>query len=107
MEVAEPGNCSDFLDFKLKWEDGIKSGGCSLHSKPTNSFAYELPTISYPRKIINNIPHGIALRLRRICGSDEKLKDRSKKYKNYLKARDYHPELVDKQFQKSWKDVET
>ena len=25
MEVAEPGNCSDFLDFKLKWEDGKKA----------------------------------------------------------------------------------
>ena len=22
MEVAEPGNCLEFLDLKLKWEDG-------------------------------------------------------------------------------------
>ena len=50
---------------------------------------------------INNIPHGIALRLRRICDSDGKFKHRSEEYKNYyLTARDYHPELVDKQSQK-------
>ena len=32
--------------------------------------------------------------------SDEKFKHRSEEYKNYLIARDYHPGLVDKQFQK-------
>ena len=43
-----------------------------VHSKPTNSCKYVLPTTCYPRKGINNISHGIALRLRRICDSDEK-----------------------------------
>ena len=56
--------------------------------------------LRYPRKSIINIPHSIALQLRRICDSDEKLKHRSKEYTNYLIARDYHPGLVDKQFQK-------
>ena len=37
----------------------------------------------------------IALRLRRICDSDEIFKHRSEEYKNYLIARDYHPGLVD------------
>ena len=41
-------------------------------SKLTNSFKYVLPTTFYPRKSINNIPHGIALRLRQILDSDEK-----------------------------------
>ena len=57
-----------------------------VHS--TNSFTYVLPTTCYPRKSINNIPHGIALRLRRNCDSDEKVKHQSEKYKNYLIARD-------------------
>ena len=48
----------------------------------------------------NYIPHSIALRLRLICDADEKFKHRSEEYKNYLIARDYHPGLVDKQFQK-------
>ena len=65
-----------------------------------NSFTYVLPTTCYPRKSMNNIPHGIALRLRRNCDSDEKVKHQSEKYKNYLIARDFHPGLVDKQIQK-------
>ena len=98
MEVAEPGNYLEFLDLKLKWEN-VKIT-VDVHSNPTNSFTYVLPTTCYPRKSINNIPHGIALRLRRICDSDEKLKHWSEKYKNYLIARDYHPGLVDKRFRK-------
>ena len=70
-----------------------------IHSELTNSFTHVLPTTCYPRKSINNIPHRIALRIRQICGSDEKLKHWSEESKNYLLARDYHPGLVDKQFQ--------
>ena len=65
-----------------------------------NLLIVALPTTCYPRKSINNIPRGIALRLRRICDSDEKFKHQSEEYKNYLIARDYHPGLVYKQFQK-------
>ena len=71
-----------------------------VHSKSTNSFTYVLPTICDPRKSINNIPHGTAVRLRRICDSDEKFTHWSEESKNYLIARDYHPGLVDMQFQK-------
>ena len=71
-----------------------------VHSKPTNSFTYVLPTTCYPMKGINNIPHGIALRIEPICDSDEKFKNWSEEYKNYLIARNYHPGLVGKQFQK-------
>ena len=98
MEVAEPGNYLEFLELKLKWKNGKIT--VDVHSKPTNRLPYVLPTTRYPRKSINNNPHGIALRLRRICDSDEKFKHRSEEYKNYLIARDYHPGLVDKQFQK-------
>ena len=72
MEVAEPGSYLEFLDLKLKSENGKITA--DVYSKPTNSFTYVLPTTCYPRKSINNIPHGIALRLRRICDSDEKFK---------------------------------
>ena len=98
MEFAEPGNHSEFLDLKLKWKNGKIMVG--FHSKSNNHFMYTLPTICYPRKGINKIPHGIALRLRRICNSDEKFKHRSEEYNNYLIARDYHLGLVEKQFRK-------
>ena len=80
MEVAKLGNYLEFLELKSKWENGKIT--VDVHSKPTNSFMYVLPTTSYPRKSINNNPHVIALQLRRICDSDEKFKHRSEEYKN-------------------------
>ena len=98
MEVAEPGNYFEFLDLKLKWEnDKIM---VDVHSKPTNSFTYVLLTTYYPRKSINNIPYSAALRLRRICDSDEKFKHRSEEYKNSLIGRDYHSRLETKNSRK-------
>ena len=38
------------------------------------------------------------MRLKRICNSDEKFTVCSNKYKNYLIARDYKPEVVEKHF---------
>ena len=57
-----------------------------------------LPTSCYPRKSLNNIPGGIALRLRRICDTDEKFNSRSIEYKNYLTTRYYKPSIVNKHF---------
>ena len=54
----------------------------------------------HPRKSINNIPYGIAVRCRQICDSDEKVEHQSEGYKNCLVARDYHPGLLEKQFHK-------
>lgn len=57
-----------------------------------------LLSTSLPQKSTKNIPRGIALRLRRICDSDDNFSKRSKEYQNYLIAREYNPELVKKQF---------
>ena len=57
-----------------------------------------LPTSCYPRKSLNNLPRGIALRLRRICDTDEKFDSRSIEYKNYLIVRDCKPSIVNKHF---------
>ena len=57
-----------------------------------------LPTNGYPRKSLNNIPHGIALLLRRIWDTNEKFDSRSIEYKNYLIARDYKPSIGNKYF---------
>ena len=96
--VTEPVNCLELLDLKLKCENGKIT--VDVYSKPANCFTYVLPTTCYRTKSINNIPHSIVLRLRRICNSDEKFKHRSEEYKRYLIAIDYHPGLVEKQFQK-------
>ena len=70
-----------------------------VFSKPTNSFTYVLPSTCYPNRNIRNVPKGIALRLRRICDSDEKYDERSEEYQKYLIARDYQPGSVKRQFE--------
>ena len=86
-----------FLDLNL--HIGEHSKICvDVFLKPTNSFTYVLPSTCYPKKNINNVPKGIALRLRRICDTDEKFDIRSSEYQNYLIARDYRPTLVKRQF---------
>ena len=50
MEVAEPDNYLEFLGLKRKWENGKIM--VDVHSKPTNSFTYVLPTACYTGKSI-------------------------------------------------------
>ena len=82
----------EFLDLKLKMVNGKIS--VDVFSKLTNSFTYVLPCTCYPNRKIKNVTEGIALRLRRICDSDEKYDQRSEEYQMYLKARDYQPVSV-------------
>ena len=87
----------EFLDLKLKMVNDKIS--VDVFSKPTNSFTYVLPSNCYPNRNIKNVPKGIALRLRRICDSDQKSDQRSEEYQKYLIARDYQPGSVKRQFE--------
>ena len=69
-----------------------------MFAKETGSFTYVLPSTCFPKNNIENIPKDVALRLRRICDSDEKFEKHSAEYQNYLIARDYKPDKVKKQF---------
>ena len=59
-----------------------------MYPKLTNSFTYVLPSTCYPKNSINKVSKGIALRLKRISNSDEKLDIRSSQYQHYLIVRD-------------------
>ena len=97
MEIAGQEKGLEFLDLRIKCVDGKLS--VDVFAKPTNSFTYIIPSIySYLRKSINNVPRGIVLRSRGICDTDEKFESRANEYNRYLRARDYKPSLVDKQF---------
>ena len=95
---TETENGLEFLDLRLKLK-GCNKITVDVFSKPTNTFTYVDPKTCYPSRNINKIPEGIALRLRRICDSDEKYEKRSNEYQNDLIARNYSPSLVVKQFQ--------
>ena len=97
MSIANNDSVLEFLDLSLHINEHNKI--CDdVYAKPTNSFTYVLPLTCYPKKSIFKVPKGIALRLRRICDSDEKFDIRSSEQPNYLMARDYNPTLVKKQF---------
>ena len=70
----------EFLDLSLDKTEQNKF--CvDVYVKLTNSFTYVLPSTCYPKRNITNIPKSVALRLGRICHSDEKFDTR----------RDEHP----------------
>ena len=69
-----------------------------MFAKYTDSFTYVLPSTCFPKNIIENIPKGVALRLWRICDSDEKFEKHSAEYQNYLISRDCKPGKVKEQF---------
>ena len=86
----------EFLDLKIKMVNGKIS--VDVFSKLTN-ISHVLHSTCYPNRNIKNVPKGIALRLRRICDSDEKYDERSEEYQKYLIARDYQPGSVKRQFE--------
>ena len=96
MSVANE-SVLQFLDLCLQIDE-CKEICVDVFPKPTNSFTYVLPSTCYPKKIINNVTKGIALKLRKICDTDEKFAMRSYEYQNYLIGRDYKSGREARQF---------
>ena len=80
MEVAT--DALEFLDLKLKFDKQSKQIFVDVFVKDTGSFTYVLPSTCFPKNNIENIPKGVALRLRRICYSEEKFEKHSTEYQN-------------------------
>ena len=87
MEVTT--DTLEFFDLKLKFDKESKQISVDVFVKDIDRFTYVLPSTCFPKNNIENIPKGVALRLRRICDSDEKFEKHSAEYQNYLIARDY------------------
>ena len=96
MKVAK--DILELLDLQLKFDKVSKLISVEIFSKATKSFTYVLPSTCFPKTNIENIPKGVALRLRRIYDSDNKFEKRSAEYQKYLIAKDYKPTKVKKQF---------
>ena len=105
METADQEKGLEFLDLRIKCVDGKLS--VDIFEKPTNSFTHVKPSTCYPRKSINNVLRGMAVRLRRICYTNGKFESRANEYKQDLIARDCRPSLVDRQFQEVSKITRT
>ena len=96
MEVAT--DTLEFLNLNLKFDKESKQTSVDHFAKDTDSFTYVLPSTCFSKNNIENIAKGAALRLRRICDSDEKFDKHSAEYQSYIIARDYKPGKVKKKF---------
>lgn len=72
-----------------------------LYSKPTDTNQYLLPSSCHPPHVTKSIPYSQALRLRRICSTDDSFKRRLGKLKGHLRRRGYRNNNIKKNFQKA------
>ena len=79
------GMSIEFMDLLIKIENGKLT--TSVYSKPTDGHLYLHYDSCHPKNTKLAVEQGTALRLRRICSSDEEYKNRSTEYMAYLAAR--------------------
>ena len=94
IEVGENELC--FLDLKLTLKDNKMH--TTDYSKPTDSHLYLQADSCHHLPSILGIQKGVALRLRRICSTDEEFNNKSKEYKAYLIGRGHKLKNVEKSF---------
>ena len=87
-----------FLDLRI----GIHEGKLitTVYSKPTDSHLYLQADSCHQEASIKGILKGVALRLRRICSTNDEFDLKCKEYSAYLVARGHNPFLVEAAFQK-------
>ena len=94
MEVGGIELC--ILDLKLTLKDNKIH--TTVYSKPTDSHLYLQADSCHHLPSILGIQKGVALRLRRICSTDEKFNNKSKEYNAYLIGRGHKLKNVEKSF---------
>ena len=77
-----------FLDVSVSLYNGTIT--TDLYTKPTDKHQYLLQSSCHPRHTKRAIPFSLALRLRRICSSDETFKLRTNELRTYLNKRGYN-----------------
>ena len=71
----------------------------TVYSKPTDSHLYLQSNSCHNPKAINVIQKGVALRIRRICSSEQECLEKLKEYMAYLVARGHSPKKVKRTFE--------
>ena len=95
MEIGK-GSLS-FLDLKISIGDYKLA--TIVYSKPTDSHLYLQSNSSHNPKTVDGIQKGVALRIRRICSSEQDYLEKLKKYIAYLVARGHSPKKVKRTFE--------
>ena len=102
-DIAKGSLC--FLDLKISIVD------CKLvltvYSKPTDSHLYLQSNSCYNPKAIDRIQKAVALRIKRICSSEQDYLEKLKGYMAYLLARGHSPKKVKGTFENVGKITRT
>ena len=62
---------------------------------------YLLPQSSHYQSLCRNIPYGVALRLRRICGRDDWFHEQLQEFKQFFKRRRYSNKIINNGFDRT------
>ena len=89
----------NFLDVTVVFNNGIVS--TDVYSKPTDKHQYLFHTSCHPRSCKKGIPFGQALRIRRICSSNNFFEKRVSELSNYLVERGYRKDHVERQIDRA------
>ena len=100
IEAGENELC--FLDLKLILKDNKIH--TTVYSKPTDRYLYLQADSCHHLPSILGMQKGVALRLRRICLTDEEFNNKSKEYKAYLIDKRHTLKNVEKSFNDAFHD---
>ena len=89
----------NFLDTTSTLSEGSLS--TDIYSKPTDTHQYLSPKSCHPLHCTKSIPYSQALRVRRICSSEQTSKKRLGQLKGHLSRRGYKHKNIKNSFQKA------
>ena len=92
------GKSLKFMDLLITIENGKLE--TTFYSKPTDGYLYLHNDSCHPKATKLAVQKGVALRLRRICSSDDEFTKKSKDYQAYLVTRGHDPKNVVANFEK-------
>ncbi|XP_078584852.1 uncharacterized protein LOC144867010 [Branchiostoma floridae x Branchiostoma japonicum] len=83
----------NFLDVTVIISEGEIT--TDLYTKPTDKHQYLLRNSSHPKHCKQGIPYGQFLRLRRICSSTPRFKEKAAEFRQHFQQRGYEEALLD------------
>lgn len=87
-----------YLDVMVSIEDGMFVS--NIYRKPTDTQQYLNMKSCHPPHVKKSIPYSQALRIKRICDSDQSFERESKQLKSVLEKRGYSRNLVENQIER-------
>lgn len=88
-----------FLDTCTTLENGILK--TDIYCKPTDKHQYLSPNSCHPKHCFKSIPYSQAIRVKRICSTEETTKQRLGDLRHHLKKRGYNDKVIDIGFSKA------